>query len=199
MSSVEVGQVAPSFRLPSGQGPEIGPDDYRGRSNVIVWFTKGMGCPFCRQHMTQLTRGYPSFQKLNAEILQVTSTPLERGRLYISKFNIPFPYLCDPEYEACRAWGLTKRAHSLGWYAKAVYAGAKSKPPPSDFSGVPPSLGEFPGLLADTDMGFYILDRGGVVRYALAGAYHDGETARPIPSSEEIVRELTLCEKTAEA
>ena len=34
---------------------------------------------------------------------------------------------------------------------------------------------------------------------AVAGAYHDGETARPIPSSEEIVRELERCEKTADA
>jgi putative peptide zinc metalloprotease protein len=194
MTSIEVGRVAPSFRLPSGQGPEIGPDDYRGRRNVVVWFTKGMGCPFCRQHMTQIVRGYPSFQALNAEVLEVTSTPPERGRLYVGKFNIPFPYLCDPEYRVCRSWGLGKRSHSLGWYARVLLAGTKIEPPPNDFGQVTPSLGEFPGMLADDDMGFFILDKSGVVRYSLAGSYSVGGVTRQIPSNEEIVRELRLCE-----
>jgi peroxiredoxin len=194
MTSVEVGRVAPSFRLPSGQGPQIGPDDYRGRCSVVVWFTKGMGCPFCRQHMTQIVRGYPTFQALNAEILEVTSTPPGRGRLYVSKFHVPFPYLCDPDYHVRRSWGLGKRSHSLGWYARAFYAGMKIEPPPNDFGQVQPSLGEFPGMLADDDMGFFILDKNGVVRYSLAGSYVVAGVRRQIPSNEEIVRELTLCE-----
>jgi putative peptide zinc metalloprotease protein len=194
MTSVEVGQVAPSFRLPSGHGPEIGPDDYRGRQSVVVWFTKGMGCPFCRQHMTQLVRGYPSFRARNAEILEVTPTSPERARMYVSKFNIPFPYLCDPKRLVRRSWGLERRSHSVGWYAMAFYAGMTLDRPPSGFGKVEPSLGEIPHLLADDDMGFYILDKNGVVRYALAGSYIDGRAARQIPSDEEIVRELTQCE-----
>jgi peroxiredoxin len=192
--SVQLGQVAPSFRLPSGQGQETGPEDYRGRSNVVVWFTKGMGCPFCRQHMSQIVRGYPTFQALNAEVLEVTSTSPERGRLYVSKFNIPFPYLCDPGYSVQRNWGVEVRSHSIGWYAMALYAGTKFDHPPSDFGEVKPSLREFPGMLADIDTGFYILDRNGVVRYALSGPYIVGKTARQIPSNEEIVRELERCE-----
>jgi peroxiredoxin len=196
--SVQLGQVAPSFRLPSGQGRETGPEDYRGRSNVLVWFTKGMGCPFCRQHMSQIVRGYPSFQALNAEVLEVTATSPDRGRLYVSKFNIPFPYLCDPGYSVQRAWGLEVRSHSLGWYATALIAGAKLHPPATDFGKVEPSLREFPGILADSDMGFYILDKAGVVRYALAGPYLDDKAARQIPSNDEIVRELERCESLSD-
>ncbi len=194
MKGLQVGQVAPSFRLPSGQGSEVSPDDYRGRRNVIVWFTKGMGCAFCRQHMTQLVRGYPTFQALDAEILEVTPTPLERARMYASKFNIPFPYLSDPKYQVRRSWGLDVRSHSIGWYAAALYHGLKAPDQPSDFGKVQPSLGEFPSLLTDEDMGFYILDTNGVVRYTLAGSYDDGKGARQIPSNEEIVRELKRCE-----
>ena len=197
MKSLQVGQVAPSFRLPSGQGPEVGPDDYRGRRNVIVWFTKGMGCAFCRQHMTQLIRGYPTFQALNAELLEVTPTPPDRARMYASKFNIPFPYLCDPKYRVWPSWGLDVRSHSIGWYASALYHGLTAPDLPSGFGKVQPSLGEFPSLVADEDMGFYILDRNGVVRYTLAGSYADGKGARQIPSNEEIARELKLCERAS--
>ena len=190
MKGLDVGQPSPSFRLPSGQGPEVGPGDYRGRRNLIVWFTKGMGCAFCRQHMTQLLRGYPTFQSLDAEILEVTPTPLDRGRLYASKFNLPWPYLCDPGYSVWRSWGLDVRSHSIGWYAAALVHGMRVPQPPNDFGKANPSLREFRSVLADEDMGFYVLDRQGVVRYTLAGSYGDAKGVRQIPGNEEIIREL---------
>jgi len=193
MSSVEVGQIPPSFRLPTGQGPEIGPGDYRGRQNLVVWFTKGVGCPFCRRHMSQLVQGYPSFRALNAEVLEVTLTPMARARFYVSNYRIPFPYLCDPDYRARRSWGLEKRPHSLAWYAAKMYAGRNLGNSPSEFGNDMPSLPELSGALADDDMGFYILDKNGVVRYSLAGCYLVDGAARQIPSNDEIVRELARC------
>ncbi len=103
--TIAVGQPAPSFRLPAGQGGQIGLDDYRGRKSVIVWFTKGMCCPFCRSHMSQLARGYSKFKALGAELIEVTPTTPERARSYVQKFRIPFPYLCDPDYQSWRVWG----------------------------------------------------------------------------------------------
>ena len=195
MSGLTVGQRAPSFHLPSGQGPEIGPDDYRGRSNLIVWFTKGMACPFCRQHMSQLARGYHAFQALQTEILEVTTTTPERARIYAKSFQIPFPYLCDPDYEVRRAYGLEIRSQSLATAAKKLYAGLTAPPPPSDFGKVQPSLGEIPKLVADDDMGLFILDKDSIVRYALSGAYGTTGGPRGIASNEELIRELQRCEQ----
>jgi peroxiredoxin len=195
MMDVVVGQPVPAFRLPTGQGPEIGPEDYRGRRNIVVWFTKGMGCPFCRRHMSQLVEGYPSFSALNAEILEVTPTPPERARFYVRNYRIPFPYLCDPQRRVRSAWGLEKRQHSLAWYAGKFIDGARAQIPPDHFGKFsPPSLGELPDMLADDDMGFYIVDKQGIVRYSLCGSYVVEGASRPIPSNEEIVRELMLCE-----
>jgi peroxiredoxin len=192
---LDVGKTPPPFKLPSGQGPEIGPQDYRGRCNVVVWFTKGVGCPFCRRHMTQLVHGYPSITAQNAEILEISSTPLDRARFYVSHYRIPFPYLCDPDYEVRRTWGLDKRSHSLAWYAARLYHGMRSEIPPNDFGTNPPPLREMPSTLADVDMGFYILDKQGVVRFSLDGSYLVDGAARQIPSTAEIVRELARCEQ----
>src|SRR6185369_7785702 len=166
MALIEVGQHAPSFRLPSGQGPERGLDDYRGRSHVILWFTKGMGCPFCRSQMSQLARGY------------------ERN------FNLPFVYLCDPDYSVHRQWGVDGRSHGPGWYAQRLYTAMKMTPPQSDLGDPRPTLGEMHSNLADTDMGLFLIDRAGVVRWVVTGAYGGPQGVRGIPSTEEIVREL---------
>ena len=83
------------------------------------------------------------------------------------------------------------RSHSPLWYAAKFVAGVRATPPPTDFD-VKITPADLPKLLRDDDMGFYIADKQGVVRYALAGSYtdFDANAARPIPPNEEIVREL---------
>jgi peroxiredoxin len=193
-----IGQTPPGFRLPSGQGPDIGLEDYRGRKHLVVWFTKGMACPFCRTNMSQLARGYDRMKALNAEILQVTPTPPDRAQFYVKNFPIPFPYLCDPEYRVFADWGVAVHSHSPLWYAKMAVAVARMPPPPTSDLGEPPvTLPEKLRLFHDNDMGFFILDRSGVVRYALSGTYMDAQGTRQIPSNDEIVRELERCEREA--
>jgi peroxiredoxin len=192
--AVEIGQRAPSFRLPSGQAREIGTEDYRGRQNLIVWFTKGMMCPFCRSQMTLLARGYARIKALGAEILQVSPTKPERARFYAQNFPIPFPYLCDPEYRVHGEWGLSVRSHSPLWYAQTFMKMSKVPAPPAADVGDPKrTLGEMPALMHDNDMGFFVLDREGIVRYKLAGAYMGEQGLHEPPSIDEIVRELERC------
>ena len=196
MPGMSVGQMAPSFRLPSGQGPEVGLDDYRGKQHVIVWFTKGMACPFCRQQMSQLARGHDDFAARDAAIVEVTNTTVDRARVYAQKFGLTFPYLCDPDYRVRRAWGLGVRSHGPAYYAKMMYRGMTAPKVESDYAGEPAKLGELPNLMADDDMGFFIVDKQGVVRYALAGAYGTETGLRQIPSNAEILRELEACARS---
>jgi peroxiredoxin len=190
MASVEIGQRPAAFRLPSGQGGEVGLEDYRGRSHVVLWFTKGMGCPFCRMQMSQLARGYPKLKAAGAEVLQVTPTKPERARFYAQNFPIPFPYLCDPDYAVHRAWGLDQRTHSLAWYAKTMYMSSKVSKPTADIGNPKASLTELPTLLQDTDMGLFLLDRDGVVRYKHTSAYVTEHGLNTIPGTDEIVGHL---------
>ena len=197
MSSPTVGQPAPGFKLPAGQGGEVSLDDYRGKKNVIVWFTKGMACVFCRQHMSQLARAYGDIQKRNGEVLEIAPSTPEKGRLYASKYKLPFPYLCDPDDEARQSWQIGSRSHGPAYYAGMLIGGMMARPPENDFGKAPPMFGEIPKLLRDDDMGFFIVDRGGIVRYAYTGSYVDMTTekpsTRPIPANDEILKELERC------
>lgn len=193
MAEIGVGHTAPSFRLPSGQGPEVALEDYRGNKNVIVWFTKGMACPFCRQQMSQLARAYGEFAARQAEVVEVTNSTPERARVYAQKFGLRFPYLCDPDYSVRRTWGLGVRSHGPVYYAKSLYKGLTAPKVETEFVGEPFKVTEMPSLLADEDMGFFIVDKSGVIRYALGGAYVTATGMRQIPSNAEILRELDRC------
>jgi len=190
MQGITVGQAAPSFRLPSAQGGEVGLDDYRGQKNVIVWFTKGMGCPFCRTQMTQISRAYSDVQKLGGEILEVTVSPVRRARIYAEKFRLPFPYLCDPDYEVRQKWGVASRSHGVGHYVSALVKGLTTPAPANDFGTFAPPLDELPRILSDDDMGFFIVDKQGIVRYATTGMYRTDSSGVSVPGNDEILREL---------
>ena len=190
MEGITVGQPAPPFRLPSAQGGEIGLEDYRGKKHVVVWFTKGMGCPFCRSQMSQLSRAYPDVQKLDGEVLEISVSPVRRARLYAEKFRLPFPYLCDPDYRVRQQWGIASREHGVGHYVANFVKGMTSTFPPNDFGTFAPPLDEIRRILNDDDMGFFIVDKQGIVRYATTGAYKGDASGVPIPGNEEVLREL---------
>lgn len=190
MAVVAVAQPAPSFRLPSAQGPEIGLEDFRGKQSVLVWFTKGMGCPFCRAQMSQLARAADDVRRLGAEILEVTVSPLPRARLYAQKFALPFPYLCDSDLRVREQWGLENRPRSLAGYAMALIGGMRAPKPANPYGDFAPPLDEMRNVLRDDDMGLFVVDRDGIVRYARAGSYTHEEGTRPLPPNEEILAEV---------
>jgi peroxiredoxin len=146
LMAVVVGTLAPSFRLPSGQGPEIGLEDYRARSHALVWFTKGIACPFCRRQMVQMGKLYPRLRELGAEVLLVAPTRPEQARLYMRRFPVPYPYLCDPGYQVRRAWGREVR-RSAGAYLRMLRAARtlhQADVPEPDDVAISPGLREVP-------------------------------------------------------
>jgi peroxiredoxin len=196
MKQLSVGDRAPSFRLPSAQGPEVGLEDYRGRANLILFFAKGMACGFCRQKMSQLARGADRFRALETEILMVAPTPLERGQFYARNFSIPYPYLCDPEYRAFAAYGLTVRPRSLLWKVRVLrHARGLPAPEVTELGEAQHGLRELTRVLNDDDLGCFIADKEGTLHHVTAGPYVTYEGTKPvgmqsIPSNEDIVAVL---------
>ena len=191
MAGIAIGEAAPSFRLPAAQGGEVGLDDYRGKQNVIVWITKGMGCPFCRAQMSQLARSYDSIRQAGAEVLEVSVSPLPRAQMYAQKFKLPFPYLCDPDYRVHNEWKLASPSYGPLHAMQVMWNGMTSKMPENDYFNGGPSPDEMRNVFRDDEMGFFIVDKQGVVRYAMAGSYTTMEkSTRSIPSGEEILAEL---------
>jgi peroxiredoxin len=101
----QIGEAAPAFRLESVQGPLVDLVDYTGR-NVLLWFSRGFTCPFCRRYMAQLSLAYGQYQAANSEIVQIGPDLLRQARLFFKAYSLKFPFLCDTEKNVFRAYGL---------------------------------------------------------------------------------------------
>jgi peroxiredoxin len=197
-STLAIGRPAPLFRLPSADGAMVGLRDYHGRKTVMLWFTKGFGCPFCRQQMSHLRHALPALEPFVAAVLLIARTPPARARVYAKHFPLPFPYLCDSDGSVRSAYGLGERANSAGDYVKKVVGRLRDgRPPPSDFGrsgrlGGPPGILQSPGelvrVLADEDTGLFIVDAVGTLRFSSVGAWRGEAGDRwQLPSTDEIV------------
>lgn len=160
-----VGTEALDFRLPAAQGGEIGPRDYRGRHTLVLWFSLGLFCPFCRRFMTQLRQAYPRIREAGAEVLQVSHNTLEEAQTYLGHYPgaFAFPYLCDPDRAVHARYGVplvpsTVTGKLRGTAAMATDFVLRGERTPSPL----PVMKRYPGN--DSAQAAVVLDRAGVIR-----------------------------------
>lgn len=113
-----VGEKALDFRLAAAGGGEIALSDYLGRKNPLLWFSKGLFCPFCRRNMARLSQAYTEFVALDAEILQITHNTKKEADVYFRNYHLATPYLCDADRRVHLAYGVALEQQSLGAMAE---------------------------------------------------------------------------------
>ena len=101
-----VGQMAPQFSLPSLRGAMVDLASYRGRRNVVVWFSRGFTCPFCRVYTDGMRAGYEALRAADTEIIQVAPNLLDSARRFFAQSPLPFPFVCDPDKRLYAVYGL---------------------------------------------------------------------------------------------
>jgi peroxiredoxin len=107
--SAAVGQPAPHFSLTSVQGGTVDLSAYRGRRNVVVWFSRGFTCPFCRVYMDDMSEGYDALRAAGTEVIQVGPNLLQAARVFFGPVPTPYPFVCDPEKRLFAVYGLGNR------------------------------------------------------------------------------------------
>src|SRR5256885_14162965 len=115
-----VGATAPIFSLPSLTGTMVDLAAYRGRSNVVVWFSRGFTCPFCRVYTDGVRAGYGALRDAETEVIQVAPNLLESARRYFADEILPFPFVCDPDKRLYAVYGLGDRRALEGTRPPAV-------------------------------------------------------------------------------
>jgi putative peptide zinc metalloprotease protein len=184
-----VGALAPNFRLASAQGHDIALEDYRGRQNVLLWFSRGLFCPFCRRYMTQLRLGYHELQKRNTEILQITYNTAEEAQLYFRQYQFSFPYLCDPERTVFPLYGIRMVRENLARFAAGAVVGTVAAMTDLLLHGEktpsPVSVMKRYGTTDAEQQAAFVIDQAGVIRYV-----HTTGSLGGLPSNAEYLREL---------
>jgi peroxiredoxin Q/BCP len=110
--AVLVGKKAPEFTLAGSQGEEVSLGDFKGKS-VILYFYPKDDTPGCTREACDFRDAKRKFTTARAVVLGVSPDSLKSHDKFITKFELPFTLLSDPDHALAEAYGT--------WVEKSMY------------------------------------------------------------------------------
>ena len=110
-----VGQVAPTFTLPSQDGSQISLGSFKGKWVVLYFYPKDM-TPGCTIEAHNFQRDLSKFEAKNAVILGVSVDSPDSHKAFCTKEGLTFRLLADTTHNVVESYG------SLGNYAGITIA-----------------------------------------------------------------------------
>lgn len=111
--TLQIGDKAPDFKLPSDQNKTISLKDLRGKK-VILYFYPKDNTPGCTREACDFRDGLSQFTKQNAEIFGVSKDSPEKHQKFKQKYSLPFTLLADENGDICEAYGVINKKSLFG-------------------------------------------------------------------------------------
>ena len=111
--TVDVGDKAPDFKLPTNAGGELKLSSLKGKKVVLYFYPKDM-TPGCTTEAEGFRDAIKDFAKANAEIVGVSKDSVKRHDNFVAKHSLPFRLVADTEGEACEAYGVWVEKKNYG-------------------------------------------------------------------------------------
>lgn len=112
--TLQVGDKAPDFSLPSSEGREVSLGEFKGKSPVILYFYPKDDTPGCTKEACGFRDGSPRLKKTGAVVLGVSLDGLESHRRFIEKYRLNFPLLADEEAAVSKTYGVYVEKNMYG-------------------------------------------------------------------------------------
>ena len=110
--SVEVGDKAPDFTLPSDGGGKVSLKALKGKAVVLYFYPKD-DTSGCTAESCAFRDALPNFSKAMAEIIGISRDSVASHDKFKAKYGLTFPLAADEEGKVCEAYGT--------WVEKSMY------------------------------------------------------------------------------
>lgn len=110
--SVDVGDKAPQFALPTDGGGEISLNEFKGETVVLYFYPKD-DTSGCTAEACAFRDALPDFSKVKAQVIGVSKDPVKKHDKFKEKYDLTFPLASDEDGKVCDAYGT--------WVEKSMY------------------------------------------------------------------------------
>lgn len=100
------GEPAPDFETITTDGTPVRLSDFRGRSNVLLYFYPVDDTPGCTRQACDLRDAKPEFDARGTVILGVSNDDQQSHQAFTQKYGLNFPLLVDTDAAICDAYGV---------------------------------------------------------------------------------------------
>jgi len=141
---LKAGEQAPFFSLPDADMETVDLADYKGKSNVVLFFYPKDGTPCCTVEVTEFSDHESDFGRADCVLFGINRDDCMKHASFRDKEGIGLPLLSDAEGDVCKQYGV--------WQVKEVDGHKKF------------------GIIRST----FVIDKQGVIRHALYNVNYRG-------------------------
>ncbi|MCX6135252.1 MAG: thioredoxin-dependent thiol peroxidase [Ignavibacteriales bacterium] len=110
---LKIGEKAPPFTLPTGDGTSISLKDLRGKKVVLYFYPKD-DTSGCTKEACSFQENLPALKKKGAVLLGVSADTAASHGKFAAKYDLSFPLLSDEKKETLKAYGVWKEKSMYG-------------------------------------------------------------------------------------
>jgi len=107
------GMKAPTFKLFSQSNDLVSLSDYAGKK-VVVYFYPKDDTPGCTAQACHYRDYQDEFHKRNVTVIGISKDSVQSHQKFLSKFNLNFTLLADPETKVIQEYGVWKEKTLYG-------------------------------------------------------------------------------------
>jgi peroxiredoxin Q/BCP len=98
-------RIAPDFTLPASNGSNVSLRDYRGKKLVIYFYPQD-NTPTCTQESCDFRDYNGKFAEIGVEVMGISPDDLKAHDKFITKHELPFLLLSDPDHQVAEQFGV---------------------------------------------------------------------------------------------
>ncbi len=111
--SLDVGDKAPDFSMPTDGGGSVSLADLKGK-NVVLYFYPKDDTPGCTKEACGFRDNLPDFTGANATIIGVSKDSPAKHDKFKEKYELPFTLASDEDGKVCEAYGVWVEKKNYG-------------------------------------------------------------------------------------
>lgn len=104
--SLQVGDRAPDFSLPSQTGTPVRLSDYVGKRVVVLYFYPKDNTRGCTAEACAFRDSYAVFTEAGAEVIGISSDSVDSHEEFASQYRLPFVLVSDRNGETRKRFGV---------------------------------------------------------------------------------------------
>ena len=111
--TISVGEPAPDFTMADEEGRMHSLSDYSGKPVVLYFYPKD-DTPGCTKEACGFRDDYSAYEEAGVVILGVSPDTSKSHTKFITKYELPFTLLADPEHDVLKLYGVWAPKKSFG-------------------------------------------------------------------------------------
>jgi peroxiredoxin len=105
----KIGDIAPRFELPDGDGMCWRSEDLLRRGPLVIVFYRGRWCAYCNTQLNALQEIHPRIAEAGASLVAISPQTQKHSYMTRDMHKLRFPVLSDQGNQVARKYGLVYR------------------------------------------------------------------------------------------